>query len=209
MAHLLGSPTEEKEALPWPLTEEELREKLRKERIRHHSPSAPIYVAPIYYSSVDYKKVKFTPMLHRGQGASRPHYDLYAAHHNNPSRGWPSLSIYPLKRSIEREIGMEMLSPEGVQRLEVHDMNNWRTLQGASYPSCFILIKTRSSPTVKNNVGWWSLVPDIHLHFLQANSYNFFLQVNSSLFESNNVEDVPLISNSLNKMLMWFPSFRI
>lgn len=59
MAHLLGSPTEEKHAMPFPLTEEVKAMLLKKERKRHRVPSAPINVALVQYSEVYYKKVHY------------------------------------------------------------------------------------------------------------------------------------------------------
>lgn len=87
MAHMLGSTTMEREALPWPLTEKQLAERLKKERQRHHSPTAPIYVQQVRYSEILYKKVYFTPpMVPQTHGSYLPHggYNPYGAVYGAP-----------------------------------------------------------------------------------------------------------------------------
>ncbi|KAG7158868.1 hypothetical protein Hamer_G006244 [Homarus americanus] len=73
MYHLLGTASEEREAMPRPLTRDE-REQMALERQRHRSPSAPIYVQPVSYSKVLYKKVDFTPSMIPVHPAQRIQY---------------------------------------------------------------------------------------------------------------------------------------
>lgn len=59
MAHLLGSPTEERNPLMNFMTKDQHHEFLKQERERYWVPSAPIYVAPQQYTQIQYKKVYF------------------------------------------------------------------------------------------------------------------------------------------------------
>lgn len=59
MAHLLGTPTLQKD----PYLSEDHNERLRKERQLYNVPSKPIYVARIEHSPIYYKKVSFSPQV--------------------------------------------------------------------------------------------------------------------------------------------------